>query len=1053
MEKQKCSTRSSSESLFNIIVCWTLFAINTKTCWATNVIEKKIHTHDPISLMNFSNSEQIEENLLHSSVTSNRSLLSEANNVSNELSLLGIIRENQTNANIIEAVNNFIISSKLPEDIPQTTSETRNKNVDAGSVKVNIINSPTKLDVPVSFTADNESTDFATQSSLGDIQLMIHKNDNETDIGRKVKDSFTKEFDKQTENINEHSATEVNGFHVDNKVSTPYLEIPAVLIKTHEVEMTTQTDTDAEMNASELNNRSLSSKIVKITISKEINKDIPSTVINKPTSPVIYIDSSKRNDLSVNHQNPGTINNSSNVQLSESVDNNDNESVTKKEPQFVQTSLPKHQNYNATLLFIRLLKENIALKTLLYHISNTKLTVSTVDPISFAENTTEIIINQPEEPLKSGSVDSENVFESTSLEIEMETTSDSSQLHQINDTEQLLSLSNDSQRLGLDNITSDYEYYDYYENQHAHSIKEINHLTKNHSANKSRLNSAFYSESQPITSKASGDELNTLHRSMDSTVRKCCSPDQFFSLETQGCEESGGPTNFHSLLHELVSDDTIMPLDLLPGRLQICPGTDDPPSIHIGISNLTHLLDQGLLYSFEKDVHYNHDVYCLELVGQSPDNANLTVAFCDTRKSDVSVNSIRKCCPIGQYYDAVLVGCANNTTEVHGINQLVLDLSGTYNDNTTIIEGTLTCQQGHPDLVDSGKVYLSNSDQLCVSHTGRCYPSTMYCIEYVWSSDADGPQPSAVYCPLDSFQKCCPTHQILQNDLCIDSDVFLSPFVTQLMATMNSQIGFPLDNDEICVHLLLDAHDNLRWWVTNSGYLAIDSGEKQVQTKNYCVDDSLEPSNEIITMAYVCSNELKQSVVLPISVFDAGTIGKCCPPDHHLSQHGDCAKGGSYNALDHDPLLLAANITKLGYTGFPHCLSGKFHLFTFAQLDEDHVEFGGESKLYVISLDGKCVERKSALATSDFCIDYGWNSEDPEFPSVIVCVPEWDSITLHTEKFNLTAAMLGVSCCSLLIALVCLICMRVRRGLVTVRKVGSYITDYIKRSRNTYIVF
>lgn len=696
----------------------------------------------------------------------------------------------------------------------------------------------------------------------------------------------------------------------------------------------------------------------------------------------------------------------------------------------------------AQRIFIKLLKENIVLKRILHHIASSKLLPSRHDSDSIFKNRSIDLLNNLTEE---NAIATGKSISGSSVGLLPTNTS-------INSTAELPvflnALNNDS--VSGEQTTNEYENpnylfnstiktyeYDYYDI----ATDSVNINSSNYTQKLNTTNYGIYSDPEPIVS----DEYNEHNMyleddSLGYSVRKCCGTSQFFSLETQGCEESEGPTNFLHLIHELVLGDLGSPLVLIPGTLNKCPETNLPPMIKEGISNYTHLIDQGYLYDIDTAKHYDHNLYCLELVGNSTQSSSLTAAFCEELKPYIPMKSIRKCCPIGFYYDAVLVQCSPNTPVIRSIEDLVYDFSGFYSENTSLETGTLECQMGPPDFVDADKVYLSDSDQLCVSHTGRCYPSSLYCIEYFWSSDDYDPQPSAVYCPLVSFQKCCTPNQILQDNICVDFDNHLSPFITQLMATMNYQVGFPLNNEESCMQLLLDSHDDMRWWVTNSGYLSIDSEVSLIQTKSYCVDDSLESSNNIITMVYVCSDELRQSVVLPISSFDKGTLGKCCPTEQHLSpEHRDCAKGGTHNSLDNDPVLQDANVTRLGYTGFPECSSGKYHLYTFAKLTEDHVEFDSNSKLHVVSLDGKCLERKSALESDEFCIDYGWDAEDPELPSALVCVPEWDTIKLHSEKYNLTAALLGVSCCSLLVALVSLISMRVRRGLVTVKKASYFV--------------
>ncbi|KAF2367856.1 GPCR family 2 secretin-like [Trinorchestia longiramus] len=544
-----------------------------------------------------------------------------------------------------------------------------------------------------------------------------------------------------------------------------------------------------------------------------------------------------------------------------------------------------------------------------------------------------------------------------------------------------------------------------------------------------------YSDPQPLPSDGH-DEL-VFDETMVPSVRKCCAPNQFFSLEAQSCHDSQGPTYFDFYVRELILGNKSLALEFEYGRLSACPSTGEPPSIQVGISNYTHLLDLGYLYDIEMAAHFDHESYCLEMVGYDPETAELTAAFCVTTKApQTGTSSIRKCCPLHNFFDASQGVCMPQGQGVGEIDELVREFSGTYTDSTSIETGILTCKSGISNPLDISKAYLNDGDQLCIADSGHCYPSSLYCIEYVMEEKTFHAQPMAVYCPLSSFKKCCPTHQILNNNICSDSEEPLSPYLTQLMATLYTKVGYPMHTDQVCVHLLLNSHD-VRWWVTNSGYLSIDSGQNHIQTKNYCIDDSFE-NNEFVTIAHVCTDELKQSVGLPLSVFDKGTVGKCCPPNFHLSPElRDCSHGKSFHILDEDSLLMDANITKIGYTSFPHCESGKYHLYTFDESTGDHVVFGADSRLYVVSMDGKCIEMETPLDNAEFCLDYGWDAEEPERASAIVCAPPDYVTKYHSEKFNLISALLGVSCCSLIIALVSLISMRVRRGLVTVRKMNT----------------
>ncbi|XP_018009694.1 uncharacterized protein LOC108667210 [Hyalella azteca] len=707
----------------------------------------------------------------------------------------------------------------------------------------------------------------------------------------------------------------------------------------------------------------------------------------------------------------------------------------------------KTSNINATEIFFQLLRENQLLKTLVYHLH-----------AKVSRNELEAKLNSsvPQDALfgLSDKAHSEQDFNAQIRQRNesFETTTYKSKhltnLHETS-TESLKSYSKslpdlDSQKEGgllsdMENSTvestseapqTEDEYEDFVDGGDS-----LYNSTSIYNATVVIPKHVVYSDPEPLP--YDGDEISfQLNENHVPAIRKCCSATQFFSLESQSCLDTSEETQFEYYTRELMLGNQSVSIELIYGRQSACPLTGKPPKIQVGISNYTHLLDMGSLYDVSLATHFDEESYCLEMVGQDVPTAVLTAAFCIEEEHDTPTSMVRKCCPLDHYFDASQRVCIPNEENMPGVQDLVREFSGSFTDSTSVVTAILTCKSGISDLLSSSEAYLNSVDQLCIKSSGPCYPSSLYCIEYVQEQDGFHTQPMAAYCPLSSFKKCCPPHQILENNMCKDSDDPLSPYLTQLMATLHTQTGFPFDTSDVCVHLLLNSL-NVRWWVTNSGYLSIDSGRNQMLTRNYCIDDSVE-NEQVITIAHVCTEELKQSVSLPLSVFDRGTVGKCCPFESHLSPiERDCSPGKSVHILDEDPLLAVVNITKLGYTGFPHCESGQYHLYNFDPNSGDHVVFKSDSQLYVVSMDGRCVEKETALDNVEFCLDYGWDAEEPELASAVVCAPPETSNKYHSEKYNLTSALLAVSCCSLLIALVSLVCMRVRRGLVTVKKMNT----------------
>nr|XP_053626527.1 uncharacterized protein LOC128684402 [Cherax quadricarinatus] len=117
---------------------------------------------------------------------------------------------------------------------------------------------------------------------------------------------------------------------------------------------------------------------------------------------------------------------------------------------------------------------------------------------------------------------------------------------------------------------------------------------------------------------------------------------------------------------------------------------------------------------------------------------------------------------------------------------------------------------------------------------------------------------------------------------------------------------------------------------------------------------------------------------------------------------------------------------------------------------DDHVELVAGQALEVVSVEGRCVLGRQLLRRENYCLEYGVDGSNIR-PIVLVCPDTWKGMDVHTEKFGLTAVLLGFSCAALFATAFSLISTRVRRGLVTVKKVNtlagrillSYVLAYL----------
>ncbi|CAL4245744.1 unnamed protein product [Meganyctiphanes norvegica] len=198
-----------------------------------------------------------------------------------------------------------------------------------------------------------------------------------------------------------------------------------------------------------------------------------------------------------------------------------------------------------------------------------------------------------------------------------------------------------------------------------------------------------------------------------------------------------------------------------------------------------------------------------------------------------------------------------------------------------------------------------------------------------------------------------------------------------------------------------------------------------------------------------------------------GTIGKCCPEGHHTVVENIIDKVDGkifnfrYNCViddnDYDFLadskIRAANITNFAFTSTPLCETGfVYHTYELSSMDEDEEAFVDVLQdLIVVDKIGKCIQGKTPVRKEKYCLDYQTKGSDIKIIG-IVCQANYHNEELkHPEKHSIMATLLGVSCAALLATAASLLSTRVRRGLVTVKKVNtlagrillSYVMSYL----------
>ncbi|XP_045624142.1 uncharacterized protein [Procambarus clarkii] len=671
----------------------------------------------------------------------------------------------------------------------------------------------------------------------------------------------------------------------------------------------------------------------------------------------------------------------------------------------------------------------------------------------------------------SGQQQEETNFSNTTLE-----NSDPSQnvtlaLHALNDTEVVNSnkevenivyniISENGEQVGYQNSTSSSSFNIYDEAARDRDGRRIHDDTLRQEES-SVIESDSYINTD-FASKSLKEENSTIVKNIQhsdgTAARKCCGLDEFFSLATQQCEAAKSMTGFPEAVRDLLEEES--DLTFIPGRLQACPGTSNVPTISEASFHTHSILSLGHLKDHTSGITYDHDHYCLEVAAPGPDQLAtgiLVAAFCYPWPTEIHT---RKCCNLNEYYNHANKGYCMRSTNMSDHENLVREFSKNNPRAPTIqvSTGRLNCSHGEPRIVIADQAFLDHANQLCERDTGDCYPSSLYCIEYLWAEGYTTMTPVAFVCPLDSFHKCCPRDHILTESGCVEaSGGYVSARMLQLLEVMEPQFGFPTEIDGgQCVQEWITPNDSeIRWWISKSGYLKIDVKTESHSTMRYCVDDYLDPVNETQTVALMCITELDDIVPVHLSAqpSEAGSVGKCCPHDQYMDMDSyTCITDSMGLSLLQDPLVHAANITKLTYTSFPTCENGEEYHFYYIDPGsfDDHGELVESQVLEVVSLEGRCVLSRQAITRENYCLEYGVVGSNIN-PVVLVCPEEWNGMNVHREKFGLTAVLLGLSCTALFATAFSLISTRVRRGLVTVKKVNtlagkillSYVLSYL----------
>ncbi|XP_068243193.1 uncharacterized protein [Palaemon carinicauda] len=543
-------------------------------------------------------------------------------------------------------------------------------------------------------------------------------------------------------------------------------------------------------------------------------------------------------------------------------------------------------------------------------------------------------------------------------------------------------------------------------------------------------------------------------------VRKCCADDEYFSTRSQKCELSETNTGFEDSVRTILTSNFTNDLSYLNGMIHWCPSSRDLPDV-TKVLPQTHTVSAfGHLKELRSGVRYDHENYCLELAADSPNelyNAEFVASYCPIFNAHIL---IRKCCNLNQYIDSDSLECLDRLGNMSNYNYLMKEFHHSDPVSTTITVGKLKCKNGVMNRIDADSTYLDEAGQLCEHSNGICHPSSAYCIEHFGKSTDTVLESGAFVCPTNVFNKCCPLDEELSDNGCIkhDSEHIASSYMNQLMEILLPQVGLPTIGEKICDSVLIRSSErDIRWWVSKAGYLSLRSNYGKTTTKHYCVDDYKTSENRKETKAVTCINEVDHVLTTEFLSRQgkANDIGKCCPPGQYMSEDYTCITNTLGIDLLEEQEFVAANVTKLKFRSFPVCQSDTeqqgLHLYPFGQRsDDDYAILQEDQTMTIVSLENGCYLNKQTVRNTAYCIDHVVTKGNKE-AMILVCPDMWQEFSTYQEKYSLTAVLLGISCTALTATAFSLISMRVRRGLVTVKKVNtlagrillSYVLSYL----------
>lgn len=516
-------------------------------------------------------------------------------------------------------------------------------------------------------------------------------------------------------------------------------------------------------------------------------------------------------------------------------------------------------------------------------------------------------------------------------------------------------------------------------------------------------------------------------------IRKCCLQSYYYSLPNQSCVDIGGNNVFDSFIHKYILPMSNNSFTIIPGRIETCPTSFIKPQVTEISDELSYrIVDDGALYIIDLDYTLTKKNYCLEAVDTGVDNVSLMIAYC------IGLHEISpKCCPEGYIFDLKFYECVPSPSEhlkdfMHPNNQEnKLKLQYRYD---------LECSD-FPVEVPINETYFLNN-KLCITKSDYCYNDLEYCIDYTVAYDILKLHPSVHLCPKNFVNKCCPDGQSLNINGCQDTNGY-SLAIQRILGNSRFHVKSISQLNSNCHPVLLkDSYKSYyNWNIDRHGNAILTYHNKTLQTRNYCIDDFVIQGMNVPSIK-ICSSSIELNYPeINNAVPSRNDIGKCCPTKSFLMlgnsrENSKCIE----SPLDIKEIMLnnylkIYNISQIIFSGFPDCLSEySHHVYKFNSSSDEQIGLTKSLSLQVTTRLNKCSIRENHLSKSFYCVDL--INEDNEFrPVALSCGSR--KINSFSERNIVLAIFLMISSISLAVASISIYFARVRRGMVTIKKVRN----------------